>query len=372
MLIHFFKKWHKQKGAVTLILTLVLLLATAYVAIFVARSSVSQQRLIANQYRSAQALEAAEAGLNFGLAYLIQNKNTIVVDSNSDGYIDNFSNSSTTNVTLSNGSTYSITYSNPTANNFNIIKITSVGRSADGTAKRTISELAGYRSLLLHYSPVSMVARGDVTLVGNSQIKNTSTNTNILAGGEIEISGGGSTVTATGTSSDNSHLGGDVTQYNSSIANTSLSSFFSNFFGTSMTTVQTSVAHYYSYTSNTNYNSIVNGMNGTSFWFEQVGSTTGTIDSTTQVGTPSQPVLLIVNGNLNLAGNAIVYGYIYVTGNLQTGGNVSVIGGIAVGGSVKDAGNYVLTYNASVLNNLQNLSGSYSVIPGSWNDLQKG
>ena len=60
----------RQRGAATLIFTMLLTFTTILVAGFVSRNLVLEQRMSVNQYRSTQAFEAAEAGLEWALAQL--------------------------------------------------------------------------------------------------------------------------------------------------------------------------------------------------------------------------------------------------------------------------------------------------------------
>ncbi len=60
----------QQRGAVALIVTMVLFFAMTLVAAYVNRNLVFEQRISANQYRATQAFEAAEAGLEWALAQL--------------------------------------------------------------------------------------------------------------------------------------------------------------------------------------------------------------------------------------------------------------------------------------------------------------
>ena len=59
-----------QRGAAALIVTMMLLFAMVLVAVFVNRNLVFEQRSSTNQYRSTQAFEAAEAGLEWAQAQL--------------------------------------------------------------------------------------------------------------------------------------------------------------------------------------------------------------------------------------------------------------------------------------------------------------
>lgn len=64
----------KQRGAATLFVAIILLLALTIVTFSAARIGVSEQRNSANDMRSKQAMEVALAGLEHGLAYLEKNR----------------------------------------------------------------------------------------------------------------------------------------------------------------------------------------------------------------------------------------------------------------------------------------------------------
>ena len=65
---------HDQDGAAALVVVMALLFATVLVAVFANRNLVFEQRASANQYRAAQAFEAAEAGTEWALAQLNANQ----------------------------------------------------------------------------------------------------------------------------------------------------------------------------------------------------------------------------------------------------------------------------------------------------------
>lgn len=360
----------KQRGAALLILAIILLLAMTGVIFMLAKQGLLSQKVTANEYRATQAFEAAEAGIEFGIVYLEKNRTTIVKDTNADGYIDNYSNSSTSNVALANGSKFTITYSNPTANDLSIVLITSVGTSSDGTSTREVRQLVKYTPTLVHFSNYPLVTKGNLTLSGSTLVQNTETNTTIQTGGTVNLNGGAKTVTSSGTSSTSSSTKSDISQNNSALYNQSLETFFTSYFGAPASSVQSSVANYYQNSSSTNYNSLLNGKNGTSIWIEQTGGQ-AVIDSTTVVGSINNPVLLIVNGDLKIAGSAQIFGYVFVTGTLTTTGSAYTTGGVTVGGNVVDSGNFTLSFSNTVLNNVQQLIGSYGKIPGSWNDIKQ-
>ena len=61
---------HRQQGAATLIVVMILFFIISLVAAYTNRNLIFEQRTSANQYRSTQALEAAEAGLEWAVSML--------------------------------------------------------------------------------------------------------------------------------------------------------------------------------------------------------------------------------------------------------------------------------------------------------------
>ena len=62
--------WTRQSGAASLIVVMILFFILSLVAAYTNRSLIFEQRTASNQYRSTQALEAAEAGVEWALAML--------------------------------------------------------------------------------------------------------------------------------------------------------------------------------------------------------------------------------------------------------------------------------------------------------------
>src|SRR3990167_6095672 len=117
-------------GAAILVFTLVLVTLSTLIILFAANYGRLNDKSVTNINRHYQAFEAAQAGMEFGINYLDEN-NAAILASPAGGYILPYSNSSTNNVVLANNSRYTITYSNPVANNYTLIKVTSVGTSDD-------------------------------------------------------------------------------------------------------------------------------------------------------------------------------------------------------------------------------------------------
>jgi Tfp pilus assembly protein PilX len=361
-----------QRGATTLIVATMLLVTGTLIVLFAASYSLMQQKITANQYRNQQAFNAAEAGLEYGINYLQQNTATITA-SPSGGHLQPYTSTSTTNVTQANGSKYSIVYTNPVASNYTLITITSTGTSDDGTATRVVSQQVQYGSVLFTPSHNALTTMGSLTLSGNSVITNDTYNSTVTLGGTITMSGNVSTVTSSGTASTPGHIGSDISQNNATLSAMSVATLFSDYFGAPEATIQGQMAHVYNSSGSTNYSSTLNGMSGTTIWINQP-SGTATITGNTTLGTPANPVLLIVNGDLSISGNTNIYGFLFVVGSTSAtttiSGTLNINGGMATGDSLAISGNSNVVYNASLLVGVQN-SGSttyYAKVPGSWRD----
>lgn len=364
---------NRQHGAATLIITILLIVMGTLIIIFAANYGVMQEKISANLTRNAQAFEAAEAGLEFGINYLQKNATTII-GSPSGGYITPYSDSNTTNISFNNNSKFTVVYTNPVANNYYLIKITSTGTNSDGSSTRVVKQQVYMTSLLANPGTVTLVSKGAVSLTGNSQVNNYSTNKTITSASAVTISGNASTNVGSGGGSNASNINADITQNSSTYANMSQNDFLATYFGTNSTSnLKSQFAHYYSNSTSTNYSSTLNGMTGTSIWIDQTGGTTASISGFTSIGNSSNPVLIVVNGGLSISGTVTIYGFIFTIGTTSIStllGIVNIYGGIATTDQFSMTGNSNITYNSSVLTNLQkntNMS-KWAKVPGSWKD----
>lgn len=364
----------KQRGAATLVGAIVLVLTATLIVMFAANNSRMQSDISGNINRNSQAYTAAEAGLGYGINYLLQNSSTITA-SPSGGYI-NYTNGSITNVALANGSKYSLVYTNPIANNYNIITITSTGASDDGSSTRTVQVQVSKGSIVSNVDPLPLVSKGAINLSGNGHITNTVNGNTVKSGLGVGFSGNAVTTIASGNSSSASlGIHSDVSANNTTLNNTSQNDLFASYFGTtSSSAVQAKMAHTYSNSSNTNYSSTLSGMTGTSIWIDQTGGTTASISGNTTIGSAANPVVMVVNGSFSVSGNVTIYGLIYVIGSsgmtTTFSGNLGIVGAVVTTDTLNISGNTSVTYNASVISNLKNNSSFtyWARIPGSWKD----
>lgn len=362
--------WREETGAATMIMTLILLLVSTLIILFAANVTILQNQAATNLSRSNQAFEAAQAGLEYGINYLNKKSATILANP-SNGYLQPYSDIYTTNVMQANNSKFTVTYSNPIANNYQVIKITSTGTNDDGTATDTISQIVKFGSMLLNAPTIPLGSKGNIALANSSQIVNNYLNKTILSASNVTLSGWATTVIDSGVSSTPGNIASDITQNNAVINNISPTDLFSSYFGLSQTLFKNNVANYFSSNVDRNYNSVLQGLAGTSIWIEQTGGTAN-INGILTVGSTTSPVIMIINGNNNFSGFVVIYGFVYINGNNTTsaGASVLIVGGLATTGNISGPGSLQVFYSPTVLNTLQNQSGMqyYAKIPGSWKD----
>lgn len=360
----------KKSGAATLVLTVVLLVTITLIILFAANNILFQQKIASNTNRNNQAYEAAEAGLEFAVPYLQTNMVAILAN-NSGGYLLPYSNSNTTNVALANGGKYTIVYTNPTINNYDTILITSTGVSDDSSSTRVVSQLVRRSSIVVSPPAAALVTKGSLTFSGSSDIYNTINSSTIIAGTTVSINGSAKTHTASGIGSTSSLIGSDVTQNLTSLANMTANDMTATYFGENINTLKGSFANYYSSSGSTSYSSTLNGMTGTSIWIDQT-SGAATLSGNTTIGSATNPVILVINGDFDMSGTVTIYGFVYVIGGATTDvlGTVSIIGGIAATNNLLFSGSTDVTYNPTVLNALKTQPGTsyFAKIAGSWKD----
>lgn len=350
----------KQAGAAVLVIVVILLIAAMATFVYTANHSALQQKSSSNQYSNSQAYEAAQAGLEFGIQYLARNYTTVTGSPTGGFFTYGSSDTNITNTALANGSKYSIVYTNPTANNYQLIKITSTGISSDGSATRTVSAIVQQKPLMATIPTNPSTVLGTATLQGSANVTNMQSNSTIVAGSTISFQGSASTTTAAGGSNKN-NTGTDIQPNAPSLTGIDANAFFLKYFSASQTTIQNSVANFYASGSSPN----LDGMSGTSIWVDGDYTQTGN----TTIGTATAPVLLIVNGNFSIGGNVTIYGYVFTTGDISSSnGTPDIIGGFAAAGNLSLQGNPSITYDNTVLTVTSSITSLYPKVPGSWKD----
>lgn len=354
------KNKHHQRGVITLTITSAVLISASLMTMYSSKSTRMEHQIYNNDYTAKQAFEAAEAGLEYGLKYLEQNKDTILVDGDNDGTID------ATNTKLSNSqqnnSIYSIAFSNPVANDTTLIKVTVSGASGDGKSSKQITQLVKYYPALdnMRMPQVAFTGKGSVDLQGNPTIKNTEQSVALWSGSGVTMNGSAVVTTEGGPKGKKSITG--LVENDVNLKNSSEDDLFTNYFGNNKSYVKKNAANFFMFTSDTN---VLDGLENKFVWFDGDLS----IDGNTTIGTNTKPVILVVNGNLNMTGTTKIEGFVFVTGDFFTGiGTSELNGALVVKGNSTLQGTSKINYSSDVLNRLGQEQGLFAKVPGSWKD----
>ena len=242
--------------------------------------------------------------------------------------------------------------------------------------KRIVQQtLFGYNSFTTTTGSIpALVSTGPVTMSGGNFINNPSVTTsspgfpgsNIVTSGSVSISGNSATQVSNGSgglvaSSTNKGLAGDVIQNYAGIDSSNL---FTVVFQTSKAEMQARADVVFNSTINDLM--LLSGYNAKIIWVNGDVNVQG--NRAASIGTPSKPVILVINGNVSTGGSAVltVYGILYVTGTMTDNGNGVVINGqlateqktIFTGGSI------VATLNPVILAAL----GTQYMMPTNYNN----
>lgn len=360
-----------QRGSV-LTTSMILLFAITMVTVMSAKLSVTDLRLSGNEIKSVQAIHSADAGLEDMLSRLADATQRVIMlaDVNADSQPDGAINGILGNVEQS----YAVTLVAQTPGNFTRIWVNAVG-CAD-TCSGTCSSSCPYHkavSQLVVVNPVvnappnaPLVARGSVAIPSSPDVIN-----NI--GPEVVRSGGGYTDNSATTLISN---GVDVSALAPAppfvVSNDTIllamttDAYFESFFSASKTVVQASAqtltcgglclkADLHTALASNNVvwvNDDVTLLNDT-------------------FGSAANPVIIIVNGNLEIRGGATVYGLVYVTAltwDANGAGNANINGTAIAEGNFATNGNITITYDPTVMNNLNNIVTGVGKVSGTWSD----
>ena len=361
---------HRQQGIAVLVFSTLILFCMTLLTYFSSKTAVFEQKISRDDYRAKQSFQAAEAGLESGLVYLKNNPSTILMDSDSDGTIDADAPTSITNVALNNAARYTISYTNPIVSNFNLIQITASGQSDDGTVTTTVRQLVNFLSFLKLNPTASVISTGSVSLSGDSNIVNTATDFTIWSGSTITLNGSSTTTIQSGTASSGASTGTDTIENDSTLSSLTTNSFFEWAFNGALQRGRENADVLYNQSSNTNYNAILDGVEGNIIWIQQT-SGTAEINSNTVIGSVDHPVILIVEGTLKISGDATIYGLVYLHNDWTNVGSSTsqIIGATFVNGHLSMTNGPRITFNQTVLNHIVNQLGYWQRVPGSWKDI---
>jgi len=412
---------NSQRGAATLLTALVLLVGITLVTLTTSKTVLVEIQIAADNYRASQAVAAANAAMDYGVAYFNGNSalvptvalpNITGLDHNNNSVVDytsaspcylNLSSGLCTGVATESAQMY---YNNniascTTANNMKGALITAIGYSDDRLGQRTIIQCVGTIDVFGGNAPKQpLVARGDVGLTGNYNIINRYTDINIWSGSAVAI--GSSTSAATyirtiGTavtsfttaqltdnttantsgpiSTRDSGAGLDVIASDPGLGTLTGDQFFENFFfGTRTDMMNMAIAAGTYYTGANIANAA--GKSGV-IWIEGDASLGGIT-----IGSLANPAIVIINGNLGVASSPNIYGMLYVAGQMDAAGTPTVYGSSVVEGNAvimaaggKTGANVVGNGTVNLVFTTATLAdssapplGTTAIVSGSWRD----
>lgn len=349
---------HPQRGAATLAVVLLLLLLGALAVLSSAKVVYFGQKAANNAYHYGQAFSAAQAGLERGLSYLSYtgesspNRNALFDSAARRLVAASFP---LVEQLPDSRAAYSITMTqpDPSTDPF-LVRITSTGCAddcsvcVDNCAPRAIvTQLVKFRKLVVGKPDDGLIAREAVSISGNVTVSNTSgRGAAVRSGRGVSIGG------AAGAQ-------GGVVQNDSVLNATSADAFFSYFFGDTKEAIKSQLPVL--------RDMPADGTTGGAYWLEgDIAVHGGTY------GSPSEPVVLIVNGNFRMNGNTTIYGFVYVIGgpdgwDNRGGGTSAIIGGAASERSFQSVGTPDITADRTVMGALPGAVFPAKV-PGSWRD----
>ncbi len=344
----------KQRGVATLMISLILLFSITMMTLYAAQNTVIETQIAANDYRSKLAYEAAQAGLEAAITELqtVANR-TLLADGNevsdADGFIDS-NKLIQPSVVLSNNASYHISYSNPIQHDTQLIVITATGQSDDNSSTKTISQTIQLLPLAMNVPSEGLITGGNVTLPKLRQANNSEA------------------ISTTKTTLETSLPASEPDCKNSRITlsaqnrSTSPESLFNSTFKMSKTELKemaTKIA-----CSHCSAGYFIDTAGGIA-WFEGDIRIAGN----GVLGTAGKPILMVVDGDLTMAGNAVYNGLIYTSGNFHTdGGAATINGAMVVEGDFLANEVLCIHYKPAILNNVGKAVGPVARVAGGWRD----
>jgi hypothetical protein len=392
-----------QRGAVTLVLAIVLLVLTSMVAAYTGSTILFEQKVSANEFRAGQAFEAAESGLSSAVAYLASRGGA---DKNRDGVIDPVYDLDGDGIGDINTDTFSDNSSVAVSigGTFPNYAIEAVGVSDDLSATRTVRMIGASVDALPNPPQNPLTTRGEIVINGSATVHNPEGHSTIWGGDNVDLGSNNATATnvadpndpgyptcmdtpmtcGTTRSSTKVAIGMDVLENDSSLANLTEAQMFQNFFGSSMANYRESRvtlevdAVNANNLSTDNANPGVHLATGEVIWVEGDAvleniTTVGCAAPVTGAGdcdaADLDPSVMIINGDLETKGTPTFYGIVYVIGSIFLGGNNTAHGAMVVSGQIQNStgGSLDIWYNSSLLD-LSRDNGPLAGSPGSWRD----
>lgn len=382
-----------HRGAATLLIALILLAAMTLGSVVAQRSLVTDQTVAGNYLRSSQARMAAEAGLELTAARLHTRSGREALLLQDDGRyagpvdtVQTHANDalSTIGAESSGFKTAAITLEDmtPDGMRFSMVRVDARGcwrEAVDGapacepcsaTCPNTArtSEVLAFAPALLAPPVAALTLRGQANLNHSGvRIANTDaalSGLTVHAGGPVINQADDNLTTLPGTPPAASLAANDA-----ALSAMPAADFFSGFFGTQK-------QHYRLVADERldcagHCSATLAGHGGTIVWVDVgVGAGRYTLQDAT-LGSPSDPVILVVDGTLEIRGATTIHGLVYA-GSLDWHATPSddstIVGAAIVEDDFSADGAPRLIHDAAILRTLSAHYGSFVRVPGTWRD----
>lgn len=424
---------HKQQGQVALLTALVLLISLTLITLLTSKTVLVETQITADNYRTSQATAAASAAMDQAVAYFtagglnqINNTNPVTAaDTKCVDYLDpslpapaGCSIPAAFSLTLTAGAQTTTAQfyfnnsptiprpANPTTKdiacdcaaggcvsptNMTRALVTAIGWSDDNSATRTITQCVGTFDIFNGgKSPQQpFVSKASVGAFGNAKIINRYNNTTIWSGGSFgtpdaafgtylrpsgtetadytiaQLDSEDETANTQLVSNRNAGVGIDVVTGDPTLSSKTADQFFETFFAQTKAEIKNAADNAGQlFPAGTS----LDGKAGL-IWVN--GDTT--IGGGALIGSPTNPAIIIVDGDLTLHG-ATIYGVVYATGVFDFTGNPVIKGSMVAENPAPStgAGNPTLVYKPWGDDGTNQappfITGTGAVIAGSWKD----
>ena len=403
-----------QRGAATLVTAIILMIAATILAFVSAQVVLDETQVTSNDFRTSQATEAALASIDVGLAFF-NNNNTQIDASATEPSALELSNleascsftsgaTSATELTSTNGLYYFANDDSTDSDRCDANGETNggtlfgVGWSDDCSATRTISVCIGVVPLFGEGEGPKQpfITKAAVGVSGNASIVNRYTNITVWAGEDADISGNaydtylrpsGTSIedyleselidedpsnNAQEVSNQTSGFGLDMVLGDPTLRNTTDEEFWATFFGdtkreTLKDTLDEGGRQLAAGETPPPNDAAASTQTTGQYWID--GDTE--FNGNHEYGSPDNPVVVVVDGDLRISGSPKIYGLVYVTGELNITGTMTVVGSmISENGPNTGNGTMQVVYKPFTGDGdpEPSISNSGVAIPGSWRD----
>ncbi|WP_371186428.1 PilX N-terminal domain-containing pilus assembly protein [Thalassotalea maritima] len=396
---------HKQRGLATLTISIILLVLITIVSLYLARTVLQEQKLVASDTRAKQAFEAAEAGLAIAQQYFMKG----IANNTADGKYEIFASGAGVGDDSFRGSLgenrFSVTIEEMEIDSMLALRITSTGTSSDGTASRTLVNEVKALNPIPNVPDNPLNSKGAFVIGGSATVSNSEGHSSIWSGGDIDVGSNNSTKTliadpndpaypgcmdiphscALIESSNREMAGLDIIEHDSDLANLTTEEMFMNFFGMSPSSYKETMATRIVDTANPSesrgdcgntWAGCVDMALNEVIWIEgdvsETGASVGCAVSLTGSHVCSDadelPSIVIVNGDVDFSGTPHFYGVLFVMGDMIGAGNLTIHGAMMVAGNVSTGtGSLDAVYNSQLLEKVQQI-GPRAGVAGAWRD----